>query len=296
MKTKIESKLLLASLNTATGDILYTFEWTFPRIILSEINTHRVLSRNTASSRAIPGKRQRQRVLDDPFIPLHIGANKKGMQAGDELDGWKRWLAEKVWEYSRYPAVLAGFVLDKLGVHKQIVNRVYEPWTWTKQLVSFTDHKNLVSLRAHEAAEPHFQELAYQFKKQIQDAEFILRSASMSQGPTDGWICGGVLQRLSPGKWHLPYITKEEMARYDNNVLCKISSARCARVSYDMPDTGVKSTVDQDLDLYKRLAGSDPKHLSPTEHPAQATSYQGRIGNFSGFYQFRKSIFGESGE
>ena len=293
MKTKIESKLLLASLNTATGDILYTFEWVYPRIILSEVNTHRVLSRNTASSRAIPGKRQRGRVLDDPFIPLHIGSNKKGMQAGDELSGWKRWLAEKVWSYSRHPAVFAGWVLDKLGVHKQIVNRIYEPWTWTKQLVSFTDSGNLIALRAHEAAEPHFQELAYQFKTQIERAKRRLYGPGLLAREFND-TCR--YQWLKPGEWHLPYIADDESHMYDNETLCKISSARCARVSYDMPDTGVKSTVDQDLELDKRLAGSDPKHLSPTEHPAQALIYKDRIGNFSGFCQFRKLIPGEAGE
>lgn len=116
-----------------TGDILYTWILTYPRMILSEFNTHRTFSRNTSSSRAIPSGKQRQRVLDDPFVPVYIGANQRGMQAGEELTG-RREAAVGIWKVARLPQVLAAFVLERPGVHKQIANRLVEPWTWTQQI------------------------------------------------------------------------------------------------------------------------------------------------------------------
>ena len=111
----IESKLVLASKSAVTGVNLYTFVLTYPRVILAEVNTHRVLSRNTASSRAIPAKKQRERVLTDPFVPVTIGQNQRGMQAGKELEGWRHWVAVNTWKAARYPNVFASWVLDKVG-------------------------------------------------------------------------------------------------------------------------------------------------------------------------------------
>src|SRR5271157_2039061 len=119
----IDSKLILTSKNRETGVSLYTFVLTYPRVILPEVNTHRMLSRNTASSRAIPARRQRSRVLAAPFVPISVGKNQKGMQAGDELDGWRRTVAINTWKLARYPSVLASWVLEKVGAHKQMVNR-----------------------------------------------------------------------------------------------------------------------------------------------------------------------------
>lgn len=177
---KLESKLILASKNEVTGVTLYTFVLTYPRVILAEINTHRMLSRNTASSRAIPCYKQRQRVLTNPFVPLTIGQNQKGMQAGEELSGWRRWAAYKVWELSRYPAVFESWVMDKLGAHKQVVNRLVEPWTFTQQVVTATDLKNVFKLRNHKDAEPHFHMLAEKMQAQVNGPRFSLKlSAGM---------------------------------------------------------------------------------------------------------------------
>src|SRR5271167_2994843 len=163
---QIQSQLILTSKSAVTGVILYTFVLTYPRVILAEVNTHRMLSRNTASSRAIPSKKQRQRVLDDPFVPVSVGANQKGMQAGEELGGWRRAVAINTWKLARYPNVLASWILEKVGAHKQVVNRIVEPWTWTEQVVTCTDLKNVLKLRNHKDAEPHFHMLAAQMQAQ----------------------------------------------------------------------------------------------------------------------------------
>lgn len=286
--TQINSKLILASKNTVTGDILYTFVWTYPRIILSEINTHRMLSRNTSSSRAIPSKRQRAKVLNDPFTPNSIGSSKKGMQAGDELTGFKRALATRIWNGARYPAVFSAWALDMLGVHKQVSNRLVEPWTWTEQVVSATDLDNLLLLRAHEMAEPHFQQLAYQVKQQVIDVKtaFELPALLGSRIVSHGSLRGSIVMRVNPGDWHLPFIDKDERSSTSKIV----SAARCARVSYNLPDTGKPSTLEDDIRLFERLTASNPKHLSPVEHQAQAMSESKYFANFKGWQQFRKEL------
>src|SRR5271157_465502 len=168
---QIQSQLILTSKSAVTGVSFYTFVLTYPRVILPEVNTHRMLSRNTASSRAIPSKKQRSRVLAVPFVPVTIGKNQKGMQAGEELSGWRRFVAIQTWKMARYPNVLASWILEKVGAHKQVVNRIVEPWTWTEQVVTCTDLKNVFKLRNHPDAEPHFHALAAKMQEQVEYVE-----------------------------------------------------------------------------------------------------------------------------
>jgi thymidylate synthase ThyX len=299
---KVESKLILTSRNRVTGVNLYTFVLTYPRVILAEVNTHRMLSRNTASSRAIPSKKQRERVLGNPFVPITIGQNQKGMQAGAELSGWRRWAAYKTWEWSRYPMVLASWVLDKLGAHKQVVNRIVEPWTWTQQVVTCTDLKNVFKLRNHKDAEPHFHELARQMEAQVRYVERLFEAVDFDTRNPDGSPCGlektnpplGVykVQMLRPGDWHLPFIDEDESYNDVEN-LKRISTARCARVSYFLPESGQRSDMTRDLALCVRLSSSG--HWSPFEHVAEPMRDDTYFGNFRSWRQFRKLFDGEDG-
>jgi hypothetical protein len=67
--SKINAKIVADSLSIH-GDRLTTLLITFPRFILAEVNTHRMLSKNTSSSRAIPFEKMIQSVEKDPFIPI----------------------------------------------------------------------------------------------------------------------------------------------------------------------------------------------------------------------------------
>jgi hypothetical protein len=290
--TTTNAKLILASKNAHTGDILYTWVLTFPRVILPEVNTHRVFSRNTASSRAIPARKQRQRVWEDPFVPEYIGANRKGMQAGVELVGWRRTAAEALWRYGRLPALATHWGLEKLGVHKQIVNRMIEPWTWTQQIVSMTDLKNFFAQRNHKDAEPHFHKLAGEMREAVRWAQWTFERM---EGYGDSrYVDGTLYQILHYGEWHLPFILRCSESGLPLELQKKISAARCARVSYRIPDTDAISTPPEDLELYERLAGSNPKHLTPLEHQATPLREPRRVGNLRGWRQFRKEIAGEN--
>ncbi len=273
--TDISAKLILSSKNAATGDTLYTFVLTYPRCILSEVNTHRVFSRNTASSRAIPAKKLRGMVLRDPFIPKYVGQNQKGMSAGEEFTGLRKIARQLLYSVARYPAVAAHYALDKLGVHKQIVNRLIEPWMWCQQVLSTTDLNNFFKLRLHAAAEPHMAELAYKMAAAVEVAK---------EWPDS----------LQPGETHMPFISWEDRAELNLETLKKVSAARCARVSYLLPETGKRSDLARDLELHDRLASSG--HYSPFEHVATAISASSYVANFRGFRQYRRELEGENGE
>jgi len=308
---EVKSELILTSRNSETGANLYTFVLTYPRVILAEVNTHRMLSRNTASSRAIPSKKQRERVLDNPFVPISIGSNQKGMQAGDELTGWRRFVCIKTWELARYPMVAASWILDKCGAHKQIVNRIVEPWTWTQQIVTCTDLKNVLKLRNHPDAEPHFHELARQMQEQVETVQSLLNALDGKQDDyfqrrvdLQGDMGIGVVQVLRPGfgEWHMPFVDINDMthAILDSMLKCgptealkQISTARCARVSYYLPENGKLSDSKRDIELCKRLSGSG--HWSPFEHVAEPVKDRTYIGNFFSFKQYRKEFPQEHG-
>lgn len=304
---KIEAVPILTSVNMSTGDVLSTWIFRYPRMILAEVNTHRMLSRNTASSRAVPAKKMRQCVVDDPFIPIHMGANEKGMQASEELHGWRRKAAFALWDSARWCAVAHHWAMDKLGVHKQVANRLVEPWMWTEQVVSATDWDNLIRLRAHKDAEPHFQKLAGQFKYRRKIINGIIETMRREKVyRTEFGESVGTIQLMMHGAWHLPfadgnkkvYWSPDDGPRPD---AITHSVARCARTSYFLPENGEHSTIERDSELHDRLLvrpehSDNPLHMSPAEHQARALRGSVRVGNFKGWAQYRKFIRDESGQ
>lgn len=282
----ISAKVILDSL-APCGARLTTMEITYPRIILAEFNTHRALSRNSASSRAIPTKKMREMVVSHYFSPIYWGKNQAGMQAAEEIAAEERKKALLVWQEALEDAARHHQRLEELGVHKQIANRLLEPWMWVTSIVSATSWNNLFWLRCHKDAQPEFQALARAMRKAYK---------ASSPEPREG------------GDWHLPYIDPEtaaEVMAHDRyrvrgggwtQALCKVSAARCARVSYLTHDG--KRDPWEDLNLFDRLMPTDggPVHASPLEHVAQALSDGVKIGNFTGWLQLRKTVPGESGE
>jgi hypothetical protein len=263
----IEVKIILDSISE-NGDRLTTFELKYPRFILSEFNTHRVFSRNSASSRAIPVKRMIKDVLSDPVDPVFWGKNKSGMQASEELSGIRLFLSKLLWKTASISAIFFAYGLMLLGLHKQIANRIIEPWMWTKTIVSSTEWDNFFTLRAHPDAQPEFHSLA----------NLMYDAYSRS-----------VPKILKIGEWHLPYIDHMEKVTFVNEDLIKMSVARCARVSYLTHD-GKIPDLDKDASLYEKLVGSEPIHASPTEHQATPNKDSSFDKNFKGWHQHRADI------
>lgn len=263
----------------------------YPRPIHSEIMTHRMLTKSSASSRAIPTGKLIERVLQDPWIPKYIGMNQKGMQPGDELSGDARQQAEKLWLAGRDFDVKIAEQLAILGVHKGVVNRRLEANMWITVIISGTEWDNFFGLRCHEMAEPHFQEIAR-----------MMRQARDASTPKE----------LAQGQWHLPLIFEEDwqnlinQARIVNNdpdgdyrqqvteSIVKISVGRCARVSYLNHD-GVRD-YNEDIALHDKLMRSRPLHAAPAEHVAQAMDWPSWLDDVelpTNVYELRQAVIAE---
>ena len=250
---------------------LTTMELRYPRFVHAEFMTHRVFSRNASSSRAIPVERLIADVVADTAMPIHWGKNQPGMQAREEHDDLVVFRNDSVppelaWVRARDVAIDAARRFTKAGYHKQIVNRLLEPYSHINVVVTATDWDNFFELRDHADAQPEIQVLAQAMKAAMAGSEPAVTE----------W-----------GNFHLPYVTREDWYRLDSpRERCKVSAARCARVSYKTHD-GKEPDLDADLQLFNKLAAGVPKHLSPMEHQAQPFA-RVRHANFTGWRQFRK--------
>jgi hypothetical protein len=237
------------------------------RFVLAEFNTHRAFSRNSASSRAIPIKKRIAAIRDDLAYPVEWGSNQRGMQAGHILNELATSSSRSVWKAASEVAISGAEALNTFGVHKQIVNRLLEPFLWHTVIVSSTEWDNFFKQRCSSLAQPEIRVVAE-----------AMRDALNESTPN----------RLEVGQWHTPYIQPDEcnLRAYDR---IKISAARCARVSYLTHDG--RRDHDLDFDLYEKLVEADPPHWSPLEHVATPLSNleddPSWVGNFEGWAQWR---------
>ena len=249
----ISAKIIADSI--ANGVRLTTMELNYPRFIHSEFMTHRMFSRNASSSRAIPVEKMLEQAQENPAIPIHWGKNQPGMQAREEIQNVKH--AEVVWGWVISDVIDGVKQLNDLGLHKQVANRLLEPFQYIKVIVTATEWDNFFKLRLHPDAQPEIQELAKE-----------MRIAMYNSEP----------QELSNGEWHLPYVTTTRK-EFDNSqefwseghdtaglseqeaINCSI--ARCARVSYLNHDDSFPDWK-KDQELSKRLL--EAGHMSPLEH------------------------------
>lgn len=262
------SARVLADSIGPNGVRLTSLEVTLPRIVLAELLTHRVFSRNSASSRAIPVERMIQKVLTDPFIPETWGANQKGMQAERNVDEGRAQEARLRWLVARDHAVTEATKLLSLGIHKQLANRLLEPFLWTTVLITATEWDNFFALRRHSDAQPEIQRVAG-----------VMMEAREGSRP----------ERKLEGEWHRPLSEDMEDLKFDgytDDQINRIIVGRCARVSYNTHDG--KKDPKADLALANRLLESG--HMSPFEHVARASLDMGWFGNFYGWNQLRKDI------
>ncbi len=265
----------------------------YPNFLANGVVVHN--SRNSASSRAIPVEKMLQRVIDDPFLPVWWGKNQSGMQAAEELvdhivenpsmvpyiQRCPRSAAEAEWLRARDRAVDSVKWLQRIGLHKQIANRLLEPFLWHTVIVTATEWDNFFALRCNKDAQPEIRVIAEMMKK--------LYVESMPK-------------KLDYGEWHLPLVTDEErdewctttMTRWAKHPLYapQVCSGRCARVSYLTHDG--RRDPEADFELADKLQKAG--HMSPFEHAARPWSIDPRSfnGNFRGWQQFRKLLPNEA--
>ena len=232
-----------------------TFELTYPRFIHAELMTHRCFSRNAASSRAIPIEKMLQHIAAEHAEPIHWGVNQAGMQAKQELTGNDLTHAKQAWNHAALSAVQHSRNLAELNLHKQIANRVTEPFQIMKTIVTATEYDNWFWLRNHTDAQPEIHELAKQMLTAMQESFPLV---------------------IKPGDWHVPYIDRTSDYIDDSIVYPvngtkltveqakKISASCCAQVSYRKLDDSLEKAEM----VFDRLITSVPRHSSPFEHAA----------------------------
>lgn len=289
-------KGIAATINRSTGTLLLTLECRFHRWVLAEFNTHRVFSRNSASSRAIPVPRRLEDVKTSPAEPIVWASEQKGMQGGNELGESARMAAERLWRNAAADAARSAEALAELGVHKSIVNRLLEPFLYHTAIVTSTEWSGFMQQRSSRQAQP----------------EIHLPGALVAEAYGYYHEVPSAAATAKPGMWHMPYIdfetdsalllkymtdTRESEGRLGptrNSVLqslARVSAARCARVSYETHD-GVRD-ISKDLELYDKLVGAAPMHASPLEHVAMAVTHEqinAWPGNLTGFAQLRHFV------
>jgi thymidylate synthase ThyX len=318
--TKISAQIVADSKNQFDNR-LTTFVLTFPRYILAELNTHRMLSKNSASSRAIPFKKMVKSVRTNPFIPIAWMKDHSGMQGNEYFSGWKISLIKFFWILASKFAIVSALILNKLGLTKQLVNRILEPFMWHTVILSGTEFENFFSLRCSEFADIHIQKLAYEMLEAYNASDPVLLKDGEWHTPFGDKIDEQALRTLIE-KDHgvfdpiLSYqeahggISKGNQALIDKYKI-KIAIARCARVSYTVVgEEGKPDNYDNDVKLFDKLEKSG--HYSPFEHAGRAMTESefnmkssfnaddgedgtwGWSGNFRGFIQFRKTLFNEN--
>lgn len=271
-----------------------TFELEYPRFIHSELMTHRQFSRNAASSRAIPVAKMHEHILANMATPVEWGVNRPGMQASEVLSEVEAIGAKNLWRCAGEEAVRWSKSLANQGLHKQIVNRITEPFQIMKTVVTSTEWENWYNLRNHADAQPEIRELAKD-----------MLAAHKASKPTI----------IYPGEWHVPYVDRYTSAAgmsymigesvVPMEVARKVSASCCAQVSYRNSDDSIEKAEM----IFDKLINSDPAHLSPVEH--QATPMSKHIhkddewpegvthfdrysnawsGNFKQWIQFRQTL------
>lgn len=265
MSSQIKAKIIADSVSAVNGQRITTFELEYPRFIHSELMTHRLFSRNAMSSRAVPINKLVDQVSEDPALPTHWGKNRSGMQAKEELTGVMLDGVKHLWIEAAELMANRAYLMDSAGLHKQIANRILEPFQLMKTVLTATEFDNFFWLRRHEDAQPEIKELTDKMYKEL--------TLSKEQSR---------VVYLEPGDWHTPYYDsgywKEEFIGQFG--MCDtlgltlqdalaISSSCCAQVSYRLLD----DSIEKARKVYQRLVESTPVHASPFEHQATPMKY-----------------------
>jgi hypothetical protein len=308
MKTKINAQIVAHSKNEQ-GDELISVLATFPRIILAEVNTHRMLSKNTSSSRAIPFNKMVETIQNDPFIPIAWQKEHKGMQGSEYFENTM--LQQALWLEARNSAVdLADRLNSGCGVTKQLCNRLLEPFMWTTMLITGpkSGWDNFFNLRCPQYEYITKEDITYfkskkDWTKKFYESKVVSNtSATIEDINTYSWFNKNKGQAeihimalaeciwdaynestpkiLIPGEWHIPFLDKIETDFEE--IAVKVSTAMAARTSYTVVGNEKEIDIDAMVVLHDRLLAQDPPHSSPLEHCARAMSEDEYRGNIKG--------------
>lgn len=239
----------------------------YHNFLANGITVHNCFSRNASSSRAVPVERTIQNILNDPWVPSDVYKNCKGMQGKDIVNEDDYDIFCEEWQDAAFKAIEVAHKMIDNGFHKQHINRILEPFTKIKVIVTATEWSNFFDLRLSPDADPEIQHLAKAIKMAM-DA-----------------VSNTYIYVNAHGRRTLPYVNVDEMDAIDDlRILTLISAARCARVSYLNHD-GSKPDILKDLALAKRLI--DSGHMTPFEHQCRYSFDAGFQYNLRDFQSAR---------
>lgn len=316
---------ILADSISLQGNRLTTFKVTYPRIIHAEMCRHRILSRNTASSRAIPFEKMVKDVQENPFIPIAWQKDHKGMQGSEYLmdDGF----IEGNWLRARDFAVRqAKELYQQYDVTKQLCNRLLEPFVWTTELVSGTEWENFFSLRCpkYYTFDENGKKLSgYRSKKDLlsisknrieeiyDDIQWLKVNESQAEIHIQKiaemmWDCYNESKpkTLQVGEWHIPYgdnictpisvedgiITSvgiKELCKSRNyHDLQKVKIATARCARISYTTLGNNPKIDYEADIKLHDRLLESKHFSCFEHCAKAMSNEEYDKFFKGSLEY----------
>ena len=260
MSEQIKATIIAHSKSSVNGKEIITMELEYPRFCHSEIMTHRLFSRNAASSRAIPIEKVIEQVSTSPAVPCHWGKNQSGMQAKEEVTNKINSMGH--WIDAASSAAYHAGKLKHHGLHKQVVNRILEPFQMMKTVLTATEFDNFFWLRKHPDAQPEIKLLAEKMWEALQGSE---------------------PNTLDPKDWHVSYYKKGFWMQGMEDSLedaLAISSSCCAQVSYRLLD----DSLEKARTIYARLVESEPVHASPFEHQASPMDEAGEFWDEGGDY------------
>lgn len=264
----ISAEIIKDSYNPEFSSRITTMILEYPRIIHSELMTHRLFSRNASSSRAIPTSKVIEQVRDNPAMPVRFGKNQSGMQDAGEYENSDS--VKSVWITGANNAVVIAKTMQDMQAHKQVINRILEPYQFIRVCVTSTNWNNWFHLRNHPDADPTIHALAKTMDKVMEDSEPY---------------------RLMHGQWHVPFVKEQvnmhEQRFFDENFneitleqALMISASCAAQTSYRKLDNSLEKAED----IYRKLIESKPCHASPVEHCAMAIS---RLDNPMDYFKIK---------
>ena len=257
--SKINATVVADSVNPQ-GDRLTSLLITFPRILLSEVNTHRMLSKNTSSSRAIPFEKMVQAVQNNPFIPIVWQKEHKGMQ-GSEYISDERELSHVIneWNRAKKQAIQNAEDLHDRGVTKQLCNRLLEPFMWTTMLITGSKEgwNNFFNLRCPQYQTPVSQTIEPQkswkdlmdnhsnpvnekilednkdnilFKLQHNKGQAEIHMMMLSEKIYDA-VNESTPKQLIAGEWHIPFEDNIDLKKLESIITFKPLSTNGSNIN-----------------------------------------------------------------
>lgn len=238
---KISAKVILDAL-PKKGARLTTIEVVMPKFLIAQLNTHRALVKNSASSRAMPVTFVITSIVENYVTPMDFGmpANSRGMVAKSSLTGWRKHASRLLWNTGMYVNIAIAYLQSKVGLHKAWANRPLEAYMYTKVLITATDWENFFKLRVHKDAQDAMEITA-----------LAIKTALHNHIPTI----------VEDNQYYLPYVgilynpTPEEI---------NLSVSCCAQITYNRE---LDTSPDKAASVVAKLLGDTP-HWSPFEHLA----------------------------